>query len=99
MRFAAPRAGKGQRFTKAQQAVEDLAGAALGAAKTPIAPNKIAAALRAAKDPEDLAGRLASVYEGDDATEFRDILERALFAADLMGYVHNTEQDDLDATK
>ena len=82
------------KFTPTQQAVEDLADAALSVASTPISPEAIAEALRAAKSPEDLTTRLAAAYEGNQPDEFREILERALFAADVMGYAHDVEQND-----
>jgi len=91
LRFSVSRETK---FTPTQQAVEDLADAALSVASTPISPEAIAEALRAAKSPEDLTTRLAAAYEGNQPDEFREILERALFAADVMGYAHDVEQND-----
>jgi len=80
-------------FTPEQQAVEDLADDATRRARAPIPPKAIAAAIRAATGPEDLADRLAEVYQGNSPEEFNGILERALFAADMMGYVHGIETD------
>jgi len=36
--------------------------------------------------PEDLAARLADLYQGQDATAFRELMETSLFAADVLGY-------------
>lgn len=76
------------RFTKEQQAVEDLADELLKRLSSPVDPEAIAAAIRGAKDPQDLDNRLAVALGGADFEGFADILERALFAADVMGYAH-----------
>ncbi|MFN7197933.1 MAG: hypothetical protein ACK4MJ_12280, partial [Hylemonella sp.] len=52
----------------------------------PIAPGAIASAIRAAKDPEDLMERLSVVLADADDRTFRQQLERAMFAAEIMGY-------------
>lgn len=75
-------------FTPEQQAVEDLADQLLEASSSPISADLIASAIRAAKDPQDLEARLAAVLQNADMTEFNQVLERALFAADVMGYAH-----------
>ena len=80
------------RFTPAQGAIEQLADDALAQIETPIPPDKIQAAIKAATSPDDLAERLADVYDGHDPSAFRETLERALFAAEVMGYVHAEEQ-------
>lgn len=75
-----------RRFTAAQQAIEDEIERTLSGLPSPIAPGAIASAIRAARDPEDLMERLAVVLaEADDRT-FRQTLERAMFAAEIMGY-------------
>lgn len=79
-------------FTPAQQEVERLADAALGAVQAPIAPEDLRKAILAARDPEDLAVRLANVMADADPAAFREVLERALFAADVLGYVHAEER-------
>ena len=80
-------AGRG-RFTADQQAIEDLADDALAQGAAPIPPADIRAAILAATSPEDLEDRLAAVMLNADPAEFRRTLERALFAADLMGYIN-----------
>jgi phage gp29-like protein len=76
-----------RRFTAAQQAVEDEIERTLpNLGAGPIAPGSIASAIRAARDPEDLMERLAVVLADADDRTFRQTLERAMFAAEIMGY-------------
>lgn len=86
MSLAAP--GKAPTFTPEQMAVESLADELLAKLGSPIADEAIASAIRGARDPEDLEARLAAVLAGADAETFRRTLEKALFAADVMGYAH-----------
>lgn len=79
----------GTKFTAQQQVIEGQADAALGTHTTPIARDKLRSAVLGAHDPDDLAQRLFAVLGNsvsDD--EFRKVLEQALFAADVLGYVH-----------
>jgi phage gp29-like protein len=78
---------KGQRFSADQQLVEDLADAAVLGAPQPIPVELIRAAISKSTSPEDLTDRLAALYTGHDPVEFREWTERALFAADVLGYV------------
>lgn len=75
-----------QKFTKDQQAIEALADNM--PLHSPIATEAIKSAIAAASSPEDLEQRLAVVMQGADMTEFSAQLEKALFAADIMGYAH-----------
>lgn len=76
-----------RQFTAAQQAIEDEIERTLPAlGGGPIAPGAIASAIRAARDPEDLMERLAVVLADADDRTFRQTLERAMFAAEIMGY-------------
>jgi phage gp29-like protein len=75
-------------FTQDQQVIEDLADAVLNALNSPIDPALIATAIRAAKNPQDLEDRLAAVLTSADISSFSSTLEKALFAADIMGYAH-----------
>lgn len=75
-------------FTPEQQAIEALADAGLAAKAELIPEQAIRAAIKSAKDPADLEDRLAVLASEADPAEFRQLLERALFAADLMGYAH-----------
>jgi len=74
------------RFTKDQQAIESLAEQM--PVNSPIAAAAIESAIRAATSPQDLEYRLSVILRGADTSEFRRHLERALFAADVMGYAH-----------
>ena len=75
-----------QKFTPDQQAIEDLADKI--PLKSPVDKSAIESAIRAATSPEDLEVRLAAVLDGADISEFSQHLEKALFAADVMGYAH-----------
>ena len=75
------------RFTNKQQQVEDLASAAIKDAPLPISEEELVQAIRAAHSPEDLADRLFSLI--GDTAELSEITARAMFAADVMGYVHS----------
>lgn len=78
-------------FTPEQQAVEQLSDQLLAQLGSPIDTDLIHAAIRAAKDPEDLEQRLAALMAGTDSQVFTRTLEQALFAADVLGYVHASE--------
>jgi len=78
---------QGQRFTADQQMVEDLVAATVWRASSPIPADALRRTIALAKDPSDLAERLASLYSGTNPDEFRTLLERALFSADVLGYV------------
>lgn len=49
-------------------------------------------AIMAAKDPNDLATKLAVACQGADLNQFRIVLEKALYAAEVIGYVQATER-------
>lgn len=80
-------ARKPQRFTQDQAAVEQLADAALARASSPIPAEAVRSAILAAADPDDLQNRLENLYRGHDASEFSELMERSIFAADVLGYV------------
>jgi phage gp29-like protein len=80
-------AANGQRFSADQEMVETLVDAALKQASSPIPADQIAKAIRNARNPDDLAERLAKLYAGNDAAEFRELMEKALYFADVLGYV------------
>jgi phage gp29-like protein len=81
-------AGDKTKFTPEQMAIEKLADEMLLHMKSPIESAAIKSAVLAAKSPEDLEARLAVVLEKADTTAFQSALEKALFAADIMGYSH-----------
>lgn len=75
---AAVRAGQ----ASADRLVDD----AIAQSGSPIDANALRAAIDAATDEDDLVARLGQLAAGVPATQFRDLTERALFAADLIGY-------------
>lgn len=77
------------RFTREQQAVEDLIEASARQLASPVDPDAIRNSIRAARDPDDLAQRLAVLFGDADRDEFNVVLERCMFAADVMGYAHH----------
>lgn len=74
------------RFTAGQQAIEDQVDKTLANFITPITHKAIASAIAGATSPEDLIERLGVALQDSDDSVFRQTLERAMFAADLMGY-------------
>lgn len=85
-RFAA---GDPERFTPVQQGIED----GLDDLQTvdPIAPELVRAAVLAARDEADLRERLAALIPQADP-RFQQALERASFAAAVLGYVAAEER-------
>lgn len=79
-------------FTPGQQAIEDQIGAHLSALPSPIDAAQIRGAIIAARDADDLVERLALVLREADRATFNSVLERALFAADVMGYAHSGDE-------
>lgn len=79
-------AAERSKFTPDQQIIEDL-GDKLDL-KSPINSELIATAIRASTSPEDLENRLAIVLKEASLSAFTDQLEKALFAADVMGYAN-----------
>ena len=78
-------------FTPEQQAVEQLGDQLLAQLGSPIDAELIHAAIMAAKDPEEVEHRLAALMTGTDPSVFANTLAKALFAADVLGYVHASE--------
>lgn len=74
-----------------KDAIDALADAAIGTAGDPIAPAARQAAVREATDPDDLMQRLGRLAANMPAVEFAELTERALFAADVLGYMHDYE--------
>lgn len=81
------------RFTPTQQAVERLGDSAIAEAGEggPIPVEDVRTAVMAAKDPVDLAERLAVLMDRQDP-RFADVLERAQFTGAVLGYVHADEE-------
>lgn len=76
------------RFTQEQQAIERLATAGINSDAQLVDTKLIYAAIRAAKSPEDLEDRLATLALDVDPAEFRELMAMATFACDVMGYAH-----------
>jgi phage gp29-like protein len=77
-----------KKFTKDQQAIEDLADDMLKNLASPVPNELIYSAIRSATSPEDLQDRLAVIMQDFDAEEFERVLSYALFSADIMGFVN-----------
>jgi phage gp29-like protein len=84
---AAPGVRGGQRFSADQQWVEDLIHASAAKAKSPVPTDALRRAILSADGPDALAESLSQLYRESDPEAFRELLERALFAADVLGYV------------
>ena len=76
------------RFTRAQQAIEDAVAAILPTIGDAIADAEIKAAIRASATREELVENLIALLAHVPGAQFRVVLERALFVADIMGYAH-----------
>lgn len=91
-------AGKGKEMSvdlapagKGQAALDKLADEAIILSPdTPIPIEDIRRAILAAKDPEDLKARLAKLLDEQDP-KYAEILARASFAADVLGYINAAE--------
>jgi len=80
-------AGQGGSFTQAQQQIENLVDASVNGVPSPIGEDRLKAIIAKAKSPEHLDELLAQEAAGADPAAYRQLLERALFAADVVGYV------------
>jgi phage gp29-like protein len=85
-------AAKPQRFDARQDEVENLADDAIRMAGQPIDPVAIQRAIRASTSQDDLLERLAVLFDTVPASQYRETVERALFVADVLGYVHEDER-------
>lgn len=77
-----------RRFTPEQQVIEDGIDEVLGDLDGIIASAELKAAIRAATTTEELVASLARLLADADPVEFQRVTERALFAADILGYAH-----------
>lgn len=87
-RFADSDKPERRQFTAGQQLIEDRIEASVKRLPSPIDDAAIRGAIRAARDADDLVDRLGVVLRDADRTTFAAVLERAMFAADVMGYAH-----------
>lgn len=80
-------------FTARQRQVERLGDQAISLAGQPIPREALRAAILAADSPADLADRLAVLLADRlDRDQFAAVLEQALFAADVLGYIHAADR-------
>jgi phage gp29-like protein len=81
------------RFTPGQDALEDLADTSIDQSPQPIPPGELRRIIAQARDPDDLINRLADAVDANlETSAFRELVERSLFAADLMGYAHADDE-------
>lgn len=83
-------AAQGAQYTETQQAVEDLGSAALNESPdSAIQVDDIRSIVMSARDKADLERRLLVLFESSDSLDpaFQSTLERAHFAAQVLGYV------------
>lgn len=76
------------RYTPNQQVIEDRTDDAIEGLELGILDEDIKQAIREATTPEELTARLAILLRDHDSSAFDAALSQALFAADVMGYVH-----------
>lgn len=81
----APRPMKRQSVA-GQDDIDAMADDAIAAGVSPVDSDAIREAIEQAGDEDDLMERLGQLAAGLPATEFRTIVERAMFAADVIGY-------------
>lgn len=75
-------------FTPDQQVIEEALAEAMQHVESPIANDAIRDAIMSAKTPDDLSRKLAALMADSSLEEFRDVLGRALYVADIIGYIH-----------
>lgn len=79
-------------FTPKQQVVEVQIDGVLARIDSALGEAEIKAAIRAATSRDDLVRSLTALLPNAPAADFRKVLERALYAADVMGFVHAAER-------
>ena len=86
--------GGGAPFTPAQQIVEQVGAFALAQSTAPIGREALRSAILKATSPEDLEGRLFALV-GDNVSDeqFMELLEQAIYTADVLGYVHSERNE------
>lgn len=82
MQFTAGR----RRFTPEQEDLETLIDNTLRQTQSPIPVDQFKAVIEASSSAEDMLERLGALLEGLDNASQRELVEKALFAADVMGY-------------
>jgi len=82
---------KKQRFTPAQQAIEALGDNVIRSAPQPISEDAIKMAIKTSNNADEMMDKLATLAEGYSSNDFAELSERALFAADVFGYVQSEQ--------
>jgi phage gp29-like protein len=81
-----------RRFTPQQEAVEQLVADAMAKAPGgPLTNAQLLGAIKGARDRDELEARLALLLDAQ-SPGYQEIMARAVFAADVLGYVHAEEE-------
>jgi len=83
-------AGK-QRFTPAQEGIEGLGDDVIDGSPSPISDDAIKMAIKSSSNAEEMMDKLATLAENYAPEAFAELTERALFAADVFGYVKSEQ--------
>ena len=75
-------------FTAGQQVIEDRVAEVIASIPSPVDEKAIKGAIRAARSVADLEDRLQVLLKGRPHAEMADTLEKAVFAAQVMGFAH-----------
>jgi len=76
-----------QRFTPAQEEIEGLGDDVIDGSPVPISEDAIKMAIKSSSNADEMMDKLATLAEGYSSQAFAELTERALFAADVFGYV------------
>jgi len=79
------------KFTPAQNDVESLGDATVAQSQSPISDDAIKMAIKSSETAEDMMNKLATLAEGYSPEAFAELTERALFAADVFGFVQSAQ--------
>lgn len=79
------------RIQQRQADLDELADEAIALSTAPVRPDDIRAAVREATGPDDLIERLGEVAGHLPSAAFSTLVERAMFAAEVVGYVQERE--------
>lgn len=83
--------GEKQAFTKSQQGIENLGDTVIAQAQSPISEDAIKMAIRTSSNADEMMDKLATLAEGYTPEAFAELTERAMFAADVFGYVKSEQ--------
>lgn len=78
-------------FTPQQQVIEDGLAQSAPELELPLPLAELRSAIRGATDPQDLEARLAVLLDRQDPA-FADLVARATFAGNVLGYIHAEER-------